>query len=250
MRLQNKVTVITGGASGIGLATAALALAQGARVVVADLPTQADNSEMRGLQSQYPEHSLFMPCDVRSTNEVNALFAACQTRWGRVDAVFSNAGVGGPYLAADCSDEDYLRVIDINLNGVFRVARGALNIMQAQRAGSIVNCASALGTLTRPKTSAYSAAKGGVLSLSRTLALEAAPFGVRVNAISPGYIETPLLSHLDAPMREHLKSLHPLGRLGTPAEIAEAVVFLMSDAASFITGSNLAVDGGYAAGKP
>lgn len=250
MRLQDKAIVITGGASGIGLATAVLSLAEGARVVVADMPSQAESSDMRSLLAQLPEQSLFVPCDVRSTNEVNALFERCRTHWGRVDAVFSNAGVGGPYLAAECSDEDYLRVIDINLNGVFRVARAALNIMQSQRSGNIVNCASALGTLTRPKTSAYSAAKGGVLSLSRTLALEAAPFGVRVNAISPGYIDTPLVARLDEPMREHLKSLHPLGRFGTPTEIAEAVVFLMSDAASFITGSNLAVDGGYAAGKP
>ncbi len=147
------------------------------------------------------------------------------------------------------SDDEYLRIIDINLNGVFRVARAALRVMYRQGSGSIVNCASILGMMGQSQTAAYTAAKGGVVNMTRTLGIEAAPKGVRVNAIGPGYIDTPLLQALDDELLQQLISLHPMARLGRPEEIANGFLFLASDEASFVTGTTLMVDGGFTAGK-
>ncbi|MCH8505928.1 MAG: SDR family oxidoreductase, partial [Ectothiorhodospiraceae bacterium] len=165
-----------------------------------------------------------------------------------VDGVFNNAGIGHQAPATDYTDEDWLRVIEINLNGVFRVARAAMRAM-ASSGGSIVNCASILGHVGQSQTAAYTAAKGGVLNLTKTLALEGAAAGIRVNSLSPGYIATPLLENLDPQLLEFLTSLHPVGRLGSSQEIANAALFLLSDEASFITGTDLLVDGGFTAGK-
>ena len=170
-------------------------------------------------------------------------------RFGRLDGVFNNAGIGGLSPAQDYTDEDFLRILDINLMGVFRVARASIRVMYAQGSGSIVNCASILGVFGQSNTAAYTAAKGGVVNMTRTLALEGAAKGVRVNSIGPGYIDTPLLSLLDAATKQFLIGLHPIGRLGRPEEVANAALFLLSDEASFITGANLLVDGGFTAGK-
>lgn len=249
MRLQDKVILITGGASGIGLASVERCLAEGARVALADLAGSAGAEKAAALDQRYPGRCVFKAVDVTSTEQVNQTVADVLTRFERLDGVFNNAGIGGISPADAYTDEDFLRIIDINLNGVFRVARAALRPMYAQGSGSIVNCASILGVFGQSGTAAYSAAKGGVVNLTRTLALEGASKGVRVNTIGPGYIDTPLLSLLDDATRQFLVGLHPLGRLGRPEEVANAAVFLMSDEASFITGANLMVDGGFTAGK-
>lgn len=249
MRLQNKVMIVTGGASGIGLATVRRGLAEGARVVLADLASSAGAERVAEFNSQFPDQCLFVDCDVTVTAQADRLVERTLAHFGRVDALFNNAGIGGLSPAVDYSDEDFLRIIDINLNGVFRVARAALRPMLQQQSGSIINCASILGVFGQSQTAAYTAAKGGVVNLTRALALEVAPKGVRVNAVGPGYIDTPLLSNMDAQLRQHLIDLHPLGRLGRAEEVANAVVFLASDEASFITGAHLLVDGGFTAGK-
>ncbi|MBE0507946.1 MAG: SDR family oxidoreductase [Marinospirillum sp.] len=249
MRIKGKKILVTGGASGIGLAAVERCLQEGADVVMSDLPSSEGASKAKALDAKYESRCLFMPCNVASTDEVNALMEGMVAELGRVDGVFNNAGIGGICPAEDYPDEDFARVIDINLTGVFRVARAALKPMYAQGSGSIVNCASILGVFGQSGTAAYTAAKGGVVNMTRTLALEGAKKGVRVNSIGPGYIDTPLLAGLDEELMQGLISLHPIGRLGRPEEVANAFLFLVSDEASFITGANLLVDGGFTAGK-
>lgn len=249
MRLKDKVILITGGASGIGLATVERCLAEGAKVALADLAGSEGAAKAAELGARFPGRCLFTPADVASTEQVDQMVDAVLTRFGRLDGVFNNAGIGGISPADAYTDDDFLRVININLNGVFRVARAALKPMYAQGSGSIVNCASILGVFGQSGTAAYSAAKGGVVNLTRTLALEGAAKGVRVNAIGPGYIDTPLLSLLDPATKQFLIGLHPLGRLGRAEEVANAALFLLSDEASFVTGAHLMVDGGFTAGK-
>lgn len=248
-RLQDHVILVTGGASGIGLATGERCLAEGAKVILADLPGASRESEAIRLDAAFPGRCVFMPVDVSSTAQVDAMMALAVSRFGRIDGVFNNAGIGGICAADAYTDDDFLRIIDINLNGVFRVARAALRVMYPQGKGSILNCASILGVFGQSGTSAYTAAKGGVVNLTRTLALEGASKGVRVNSIGPGYIDTPLLSQLDDATKQFLIGLHPLGRLGRAEEVAHAAVFLLSDEASFVTGAHLLVDGGFTAGK-
>lgn len=249
MRLNEKRILVTGGASGLGLATVERCLQEGASVVLADLAASQGTQEAKRLDGEYRGRCLFLPVDVTSSAQVDELVGKTVSELGGLDGVFNNAGIGGLSPAVDYPDDDYLRVIDVNLNGVFRVARASLRQMYKQGSGSIVNCASILGVFGQSNAAAYSAAKGGVVNMTRTLALEAASKGVRVNSIGPGYIDTPLLKDLDEELRQGLISLHPMGRLGRPEEIANAFLFLASDEASFITGSTLMVDGGFTAGK-
>lgn len=249
MRMQNKNVIVTGGASGIGLASVERCLEEGASVVIADIPGSDGAARAVELEGQHAGRCLFLACDVTDTAQVEQLFERTVAELGSVDAVFNNAGIGGVTPSDEVSDEEFLRIIDINLNGVFRVARAALKVMYRQGNGSIVNCASILGVFGQSQTAAYSAAKGGVVNMTRTLAIESAGKGVRVNAIGPGYIATPLLDELDDKLLQGLIDLHPIGRLGRPEEVANAFVFLASDEASFITGAHLMVDGGFTAGK-
>lgn len=249
MRLKGKNMIVTGGASGIGLATVARALQEGANLVIADIGASDGAARAKELDGRNGGKCLFIATDVAKVAEVDSLIEQTVQQLGSLDVVFNNAGIGGMSPSDQYPEEDYLRVIDINLNGVFRVARAALKVMLAQGSGSIINCASILSVFGQSNTAAYTAAKGGVANLTRSLALETAARGVRVNAVSPGYVDTPLLDALPDDMMQALIKQHPIGRLGTSEEIANAVVFLASDEASFICGANLLVDGGFTAGK-
>lgn len=249
MRMQGKNVIVTGGASGIGLASIERCLEEDASAVIADLEGSEGAARAAELDGRHGGRCLFKVCDVTDTAQVDRLFEETVAELGSVDAVFNNAGIGGITPSDEVTDEEFLRIIDINLNGVFRVARAALRVMYRQGSGSIVNCASILGMLGQSQTAAYTAAKGGVVNMTRSLGIEAAPKGVRVNGIGPGYIDTPLLSALDDELLQGLISMHPIGRLGRSEEIANAFLFLASDEASFITGTTLMVDGGFTAGK-
>jgi NAD(P)-dependent dehydrogenase (short-subunit alcohol dehydrogenase family) len=249
MRLKSKNVLVTGGASGIGLATVERCLEEGANVALADLAGSQGAARAAELDAKYAGRCLFVAVDVTSTEQVNQMIATTVKELGSLDGVFNNAGIGGLSPADTYPDEEFLRIVDINLMGVFRVARASLHQMYTQGSGSLVNCASILGVFGQSMTAAYSAAKGGVVNLTRTLALESASKGVRVNAVAPGYIDTPLLSLLDDATRQALIQMHPIGRLGRSEEVANAALFLLCDESSFVTGSNLVVDGGFTAGK-
>lgn len=246
MRFSNKVAVVTGGASGIGEATVRLFAQEGARVVIADFSDHgqavADQLRAEGYEA------LFVKTDVTKEAEVKNMIAETVKTFGRVDILFANAGIAKDAPADKLSMEAWQRTIDINLSGVFLCDKYAIEQMLAQgTGGAIVNCGSIHSHVGKAGVTAYAAAKGGVKLLTQTLGIDYAKQSIRVNAICPGYIDTPLIGGRTEAITEHLVGLHPMGRLGRPDEVAKAVLFLASDDASFITGTTLLVDGGYTA---
>ena len=246
-RLAGKVAVVTGGASGIGLATARRFAAEGATVVIADF------NELSGAAAAAEVEGLFVQVDVSDEAQVNALFAAVNETYGSVDIAFNNAGISPP-------DDDSIEttelpawqnVQDVNLKSVYLCCRAALRYMVAQQSGSIINTASFVAVLGSATSQiSYTASKGGVLALSRELGVQFARQGIRVNALCPGPVNTPLLQELFAKDEERAQRrlVHiPQGRFAEPEELAAAVAFLASDDASFITGSTFLVDGGISA---
>ena len=246
-RLAGKVAVVTGGASGIGLATARRFAAEGATVVIADF------NELSGAAAAAEVEGLFVQVDVSDEAQVNALFAAVNETYGSVDIAFNNAGISPP-------DDDSIEttelpawqnVQDVNLKSVYLCCRAALRYMVAQQSGSIINTASFVAVLGSATSQiSYTASKGGVLALSRELGVQFARQGIRVNALCPGPVNTPLLQELFAKDEERAQRrlVHiPQGRFAEPEELAAAVAFLASDDSSFITGSTFLVDGGISA---
>ena len=249
-RLDGKVAFITGAGSGIGAACALRFAEEGARVAGLDLATKALEDWQRAADRT---DAVLLAGDVRDASSVAAALEATGERFGRVDIVVNAAGVagGGPVHMAPVEEWD--RVLDINLKGTFLVCKHAIPQMLEQGGGSIVNIASVEGLEGTEGGSAYNASKGGVVLLTRNMAMDYARKGIRVNAVCPGFIDTPLLRAVFvgpemAEMLAKIREAHQLGRLGRASEIANAVLFLASDEASFITGQALAVDGGFTAG--
>ena len=251
-QFAGKVALVTGGGSGIGRASSLTYAIRGAKVVVVDVDVEGGEETVQMIKEAGGEAAL-VPADVSSGAETQRMVDQAVDVYGRLDCAFNNAGVGGGRgrsLTADYSEEDWDRVIGINLKGVWLCMKAEIPQMLKQGGGAIVNTASIAGLVGLRGTCAYVAAKHGVTGLTKAAALEYAGMGIRVNAVCPGYIHTPLTQPLfdrNEGMEDQVISRHPLGRLGEPQEIAEAVMWLSSDAASFVTGHNLTVDGGYVA---
>jgi NAD(P)-dependent dehydrogenase (short-subunit alcohol dehydrogenase family) len=247
-RVEGKVALVTGGASGIGRATALTFAREGAKLVVADLNEDSGRQTVHMLTEQGGE-ALFVRTDVSKAVEVQALISQAVATYGRLDCAHNNAGIGSRPRAPlhESTEETWDRVLAINLKGVWLCMKYEILHMRTQGGGAIVNTASALGLVGMPHASAYVASKHGVVGLTKTAALEYAQQGIRVNCVCPGVIHTPMTESLlrDPELRARLLASEPIGRVGTPEEIAEAVVWLCSDAASFVTGHTMTVDGGY-----
>jgi NAD(P)-dependent dehydrogenase (short-subunit alcohol dehydrogenase family) len=248
-RVEGKVAVVTGGASGIGRATARKLAAEGARVGIADVDEAGGERVAAGIRDAGAD-AFFRRTDVRSLADLEAILDEAADRHGRLDVLVNNAAapVGGS--AGEMAEEDWLRVIDVNLSGVWRGMRAAIPRMLAQGGGSIVNLSSVQAHVGFLGWSGYAASKGGIEALTRQAAVEYARVGIRVNAIVPGTIMTEMNEAImassddgDAVMAGWV-AMHPMGRIGQPEEVAAAIVFLASDEASFITGELLRVDGG------
>jgi len=243
--VRGKVVLVTGAASGIGHAAAALFAEEGAKVMLSDVNEAAGKQVAADIRGRGGE-TFFRAADVTDESEVEALVATTVEIWGGLDAALNNAGITGAVGALqDVSFEDWQRTLATNLTSVFLCMKHELRVMQKAGRGAIVNVASGAGVMATPALSAYAASKHGVLGLTKTAALENARSGVRVNAILPGSIDTPLLQDFMSTSEEAermIRTSQPGGRLGTPREIAEAAVWLCSDRASFVSGASLAVD--------
>jgi NAD(P)-dependent dehydrogenase (short-subunit alcohol dehydrogenase family) len=243
-RLEGRVAVVTGGGSGIGLATVRRFAQEGARVVVGDV------DEVAGKVVAEEVGGAFVSCDVTDAAQVDALFATAKQRYGSVDVAFNNAGISPPeddsILTTDL--QAWRRVQEVNLTSVYLCCKAALPYMLEQGRGSIINTASFVAVMGAATSQiSYTASKGGVLSMSRELGVQFARRGVRVNALCPGPVNTPLLQELFAkdPERAARRLVHiPVGRFAEPEELANAVLFLASDESSFVTASTFMVDGG------
>jgi NAD(P)-dependent dehydrogenase (short-subunit alcohol dehydrogenase family) len=247
-QFQNKVALVTGGSFGIGRATAVLFARHGARVAVVDW--QQDEETLKQIHTVGGE-AIFIRCDVSKDSDVRAMVEQVIARFGRLDFAFNNAGIEGETAPThEVTEENWNRVIDINLKGAWLCMKYELPHMLQQGKGVIVNCSSIAGLVGFPGIAAYAASKHGLLGLTKTAALEYAQSGVRINAICPGVIKTPMIDRFiekNNTTEEAMASGEPIGRMGTPEEVAEGAVWLCSDAASFITGHPLVADGGWVA---
>lgn len=252
-QLEGKVALVTGGSSGIGRATALAFAREGAKIVIADVNVEGGEETSHHVKEASGE-AIFVKVDVTKAGEVEAMVNKAVEIYGQLDCAFNNADVVPRELVrtADCSEDDWVRVIDINLKGVFLCMKYELRQMLKQGGGTIVNTASAYGLVgggnREMGLSAYVASKHGVVGQTKATALEYGEANIRVNAVCPGHVRTPLIvpdTGFDPEVEKQLNARYPVGRIGEPEEVAEVVVWLCSDSASFVTGHALSVGGGF-----
>ncbi|AMJ66008.1 SDR family NAD(P)-dependent oxidoreductase [Hymenobacter sp. PAMC 26628] len=245
--LQGKTALVTGAASGIGRAVALLYGQHGAKVMVSDID-EAQGQQVVAKLTAAGAEAQFYKADVGDPAQCRQLVQATVAAFGTLDVACNNAGITGELsLTADYSLEGWQKIINVNLNSVFFCLKYELEVMLKQGAGSIINMSSILGQVGTPTLAGYVTAKHGVIGLTQTAAQEYAAQGIRINAVGPGYIDTPLLGAFSAETKAGLVALHPIGRLGKSEEVAELVIWLSSEKASFVTGAYYPVDGGYLA---
>jgi NAD(P)-dependent dehydrogenase (short-subunit alcohol dehydrogenase family) len=249
-RLQNKVALVTGGSSGIGFAAAVAFYQEGARVVIADIAAEAGEEAAKAIREAGGE-AFFVQTDVSQADGVETMVRRAVETFGRVDCACNNAGIEGKQApTAECTEENFDRVIAVNLKGVWLCMKYEIEQMLKQGGGAIVNVSSVAGHVGFENIPAYTASKHGVLGLTKTAALEYAQKNIRVNAVAPGVIRTAMVERVTGGKPEveaRHAAFQPVGRMGEPEEVAEAIVWLCSDAASFVTGTSLSVDGGFEA---
>jgi NAD(P)-dependent dehydrogenase (short-subunit alcohol dehydrogenase family) len=245
---NNKVALVTGASFGIGKATALAFAKRGADVVLADW---IEDNDTLNLAKAEGVKVLFIKCDVSKVGDVKNLIDQTIRTFGRLDFAYNNAGIEGSNAQTHlCTEENWDKTLGINLKGVWMCMKEELTVMLKSGKGSIVNCASIAGLVGFPGLPAYVVSKHGIVGLTKTAALEYAKQGIRVNAVCPGVIKTPMVDRTtgkDKAVEKQYENMEPVGRMGQPEEVAEAVVWLCSDSASFITGHALAVDGGWTA---
>lgn len=245
MKLENKVAIVTGASSGLGLSIADKFLKEGAKVVFSDINVEKGEE----IVSQ-KENAIFIKCNVTRSEEINDLIEKTIEKFGKLDIFVNNAGTAAMAGVDSMSDEDWKKVIDVNLTGVFYGVRAATKYMKNNNIkGSIINMSSILGINGFNGSVSYCAAKGGVNQITRTAAIELAPLGIRINAVAPGFIQTEMTKGMlqDEACRKFLEASTPLGYIGEPEDIANAALYLASDDAKYVTGSILYVDGGWTA---
>jgi NAD(P)-dependent dehydrogenase (short-subunit alcohol dehydrogenase family) len=249
MRLQGRIALVTGAGNGIGRSMAQVFASEGAHVYVSDVDGAAAESVVAEIGAAGGTATA-QTCDVSRGQDVTALFRAIQSAHGKLDVIINNAGLNVREDFRHLSDADWVRIREVNLDGVMRIARDGFELLKTSGRGSLVNLASIMAHRGLRQLAAYSATKGAVSALTRALAVEYAPFNIRVNAVAPGFVETNLTSRvLRNPMiAKALIDQTPLRRFGTTEEIARAALFFASDDSSFVTGAELAVDGGMSAG--
>lgn len=243
---KNKVALVTGGSFGIGRATAIAFAKKGAKLVIADW---VEDYETINLIQALGAEAIFVKCDVSKATDVKVMIEKTIAAFGRLDYAFNNAGIEGTLAPVqDCSEENWDKTIGVNLKGIWLCMKYEIPEMLKQNKGVIVNTASVAGLVGFPGLPAYVASKHGIIGLTKTAALECAKLGIRVNAVCPGVIKTSMIDRLTGNKKEaeeQFTGMEPIGRLGQPEEVANAVVWMCSDEASFVTGHAMAVDGGW-----
>ena len=247
MRLQHKVMVVTGGAAGIGLATVLRCTQERAKVVVLDI-AEAEDKETEQMLQSWKEEGLFIRADVTKESDWQQAIGIVEKQYGRIDVLFNNAGTSVVEEVTEVTEQEWDSLLNLNLKGVFLGAKHAIPLMLKSGGGTIINNASVFGLIGNPKMPTYCASKGGVIALTRQLAVDYAKQNIRVNCICPGLVLTPRIQRYfdqELPRMEEYLRVIPMGRAAQPEEIAETVLFLASDEASYITGSILVVDGSW-----
>ncbi len=243
LELLGKVALVTGAAQGIGRAIALILAQKGADIVVSDINLEKAEETVREIET-IGRRAIAIRADVANTNDVERMVEAILGRFGQIDILVNNAGITRDKLILRMTEEDWDAVLNVNLKGTFNCTKAVVRHMSKQRRGKIVNIASVVGEMGNVGQANYSASKAGVIGFTKTIAREFAQRGINVNAIAPGYIETPMTEVLPEKVKEELRRMIPMGRLGRPGDVAEAVLFLVSEASRYITGQVLNVNGG------